>query len=133
MSTPLFIRSPSNGSGAGPILGASLASYSGATPMDDLTDFQDEPMLVEEIAYCVEKFSTLEGMLLLALEDGYANRRLIGAYDIAAGSATLLAGDRIKLDLVIEPGLKLVAAHNVTIAGPTFVEMHIVPIGGIVR
>jgi hypothetical protein len=133
MSTPLFERTVTNGSGTAAILGASLAAYSGATTMVDLTAVQDEPMLIDEIAYCAEKFSTLDGELLLALVDGSGNRRLVGAYDIPAGSASLMASGRIALNLVIEAGFKLVAAHNVTIAGPTFVNVHVVPLGGIVR
>lgn len=133
MSTPLFNQEPTNGNGTAPIVGASLAAYTGATPMADLTTVGGEPVLIEEIAYCAEKFSTLDGMLLLAIVDGAGNRRLVGAYDIPAGSATLMASDRIKVNLLIAAGFKLVAAHNVTIAGPAFVNLHVVPIGGVVR
>lgn len=133
MSTPLFNQQPTNGSGTAAILGASLAAYSGATTMVDLTTVGGEPVLIEEIAYCAEKFSTLDGMLLLAIVDNSGNRRLVGAYDIPAGSASLIANDRIKVDLLIAAGFKLVAAHNVTVAGPTFVNLHVVPIGGVVR
>lgn len=133
MSTPLFNQEPMNGSGTAAIVGASLAAYSGATPMVDLMAIAGEPTIIEEIAWCAEKFSTLEGMLLLALVDNSGNRRLIGAYDLAAGSSTLLASGRIQLDLTVAAGFKLVAAHNVTIAGPTFVNVHVVPIGGVVR
>jgi hypothetical protein len=133
VSTPLFERTVTNGIGTAAILGASLAAYSGATTMVDLTDIEDEPMLIDEIAWCTEKFSTLEGQLLLALVDGSSNRRLVGTYDIPAGTATLMASGRIALNLSIAPGFKLVAAHNVTIAGPAFVDLDVVPIGGIIR
>lgn len=133
MSTPLFNREPINGSGTAAILGASLAAYSGSTTMVDVTDIEDEPMIIDELTWCTEKFSTLEGELLLALVDGSGNRRLVGAYDLSAGSSSLKASGRIVLNLMIAAGFKLVAAHNVTVSGPTFVNVHLVPIGGIVR
>lgn len=133
MSTPLFNQEPTNGSGTAAILGASLAAYSGATPMADLTTVGGEPVLIEEIAYCAEKFLTADGMLLLAVVDGGGNRRLIGAYDIPAGSAALLASGRIKVDFLMEAGFKLVAAHNVQDSLAAFTNLHLVPIGGVVR
>ena len=133
MSAPLFIQEPSNGSGTAAILGASLAAYSGATAMVDLTTAAGEPVLIEEIAYCAEKFSTHEGQLLLAIVDGTGNRRLIGAYDIPVGSATLIASGRIKVDFVMAAGFKLVAAHDVQDAGSAYTNLHVVPVGGVVR
>lgn len=133
MSSPLFIAEPQNGDGTGPILGASLAAYNAVTPMADLTTLGGEPVLVEEIAYCAEKFSTGDGMLLLAIEDGYGDRRLIGAYDIPAGTASLMATGRIKVDILIAAGYKLVAAHDVQDPLAAYASVDFVPFGGIVR
>lgn len=133
MSTPLFIQEPTNGSITGSILGASLAAFdNGTTVMADLTTVGGEPVLIEEIAYCVEKLSTLDGMLLLGIVDNSGRRRLVGAYDIPAGSSSLLASGRIKVDLLIAANYKLVAAHTVQ-DGSGYVNMHVVPIGGVVR
>ncbi len=133
MSTPLFERTATNGTNTAAVLGASLASYSGSTTMVDLTASADEPILIEEVAWCAEKFSTAVGQLLLALVDGSSNRRLIGAYPLSAGSATLAASDVIRLDLTIEPGFKLVAAHDVKDNVAAYTNVHLVALGGIVR
>lgn len=133
MSTPLFIRTPTNGTGTVSVLGASLAAYSGATPMVDLTALADEPTLVEDVAWCVQKFSTAEGTLILGLVDASGNRRLVGAFDLAAGSATVFASGRVELELTIQTGFKLVAAHNVKDGGAAFTNVDLVPLGGVVR
>lgn len=133
MSTPLFIRTPTVGSGTVAIAGASLANYSGATAMSDLTGVAAEATLIEEIAWTAQAFSTQAGMLILALTDGNGNRRLVGAYPLAAGSASLFASGRIQLGVTIAPGFKVVAAHNVQDAASAYANLDVVPLGGVVR
>jgi hypothetical protein len=133
MSTPLFVRTPTVGKGTIAVLGASLAAFSGATVMADLTDVAAEATLIEEVAWCAQAFSTQAGMLILALVDGSGNRRLVGAYSIAAGSASLFANGRVQLGLTIAPGYKLVAAHNVQDSLSAYANLDLVPLGGVVR
>jgi hypothetical protein len=132
MSMPLFIEVPTVGSGTAAVTGQSLAAYSGSTPMADITEVVAEPTLIETIGWSVHKFSTQAGMLLLGISDG-TNRRIFGAYPIAAGAALLFASDSIAVNLTIEPGYKLVAAHNVQDAGSAYVDLDLVPFGGVVR
>lgn len=133
MSTPLFNREPTNGDGTGPILGASLAAYTSGTAMAAITAIDDEPVLIDYITWCTEKFSTHEGMLLLSIVDGYGNRRLVGAYDLAAGTATVMASGVIELNFTLAAGYQLEAAHNVQDNSSAYTNVHIVPVGGVVR
>lgn len=134
MSTPLFIRTPMVGNGTVAIAGLSLAAYSNATAMSDLTSVAAEATLVEEIAWCAQAFSTQAGMMILALVDGSGNRRLVGAYTIPAGSTSLLASGRIQLGVTIPPAYKLVVAHNVQNAAVSaYVNLDVVPLGGVLR
>jgi hypothetical protein len=71
-------------------------------------------------------------MLILAMSDG-TNRRLIGSFPLAAGSATAFASGTIAVNFVIAPGYKLTAAHNVEDSGSSYVDVDFVPFGGVVR
>jgi hypothetical protein len=58
---------------------------------------------------------------------------VVGAYVLSAGTATLFASGRITINLTLPVGHKLCAAHDVTVSGPSYVDLSIVPLGGIVR
>lgn len=134
MSTPLFIRTPFAGNGAGGILGEDLSTYADTDAFTELTDFVAEPTLVEEVAWCAQKFSTLAGELIVGMIDAGYNWRLIGAYTLPAGSSTLFASGRIALDVVLPTGFKLGVRHAVKVlGGGSFATLDIVPLGGVVR
>jgi hypothetical protein len=128
----MFIELPTVGSGTAAITGQDLSAFSGATVMSDLTAIVNEPTLIETIAWSAQKFSTHVGMLVLAVSDG-THRRLVGAYELAAGTAALFASGTVAVNFVVPPGYKLVAAHNVQDAGSAFTDVNFVPFGGVVR
>lgn len=132
MSTPMFIERPTVGSGTSAVTGQSLSAFSGSTPMADLTAVVDEPTLIEAIVWSAQKFSTQLGMLILAVSDGI-NRRLVGAYALDAGTASLFANGTIVINFVVAPGYKLVAAHNAQDITSAYTTVDAVPFGGIIR
>lgn len=132
MSTPMFIELPTAGSGTAPVLGEDLSAFASGTAMADLTPLVTEPTLIESVEWSAQKFSTQAGMLIVALSDG-TNRRLIGAYAIDAGSASVFASGSVAVEVVVPPGYKLVAAHNVKDAVSAYTNLDLVPSGGVVR
>jgi hypothetical protein len=134
MSTPLFVQTPFAGNGTSAIVGEDLSAYSDADTFFELTNFVLEPTLVEELAWCAQKFSTQEGQLIVGLIDAGYNWRLVGAYDIPAGAAALFASGRIALGVVIPSGFKLGVRHSVKVSGGgSYATLDVVPLGGVVR
>jgi hypothetical protein len=129
----MFIREPIIGEldpAAG--FGQSLAAY-GAITWDPILADVLEATLIEEIQWSAIDFSSLAGMLALRLSNPTNEKFHLGSFAIPAGSSTLMANGRIVLNVELPVGWGMEAAHNVTRAGAIFVQLKILPLGGILR
>jgi hypothetical protein len=134
MSTPLFIQTPFAGNNTVPIVGEDLSAYADTDTFHEITNYVLEPTLVDELAWCATRYSTLEGQLIVGITESGYNWRLVGAYDIPAGAAALFASGRIALNVTIPSGYKMGVRHSVKVSGgASYATVDVVPLGGVVR
>lgn len=125
MSTPLFIRTP--------IMGTSDDAIQG-TDFQEIVAAVDEPTLIEEFAWAANLPDTTDGQLFVLVTKAAENPRLIGVYDMAAApSSTKNASGRIPFNVTLATGYSLLVKHTVEDNLANSAEVHVVPLGGIVR
>lgn len=133
MSTPLFIRTPTLGTGieTNVVTGQACSDPISTVTYSDLTNILVEPTLIEEVLWTANDLSTDAGMILLAIKNNGGQHLLLGAYAVPAGTASLIANGRIPVNVTLPAGYKLCAAHNVQ-KSASYVNFGFIPAGGAV-
>jgi hypothetical protein len=125
MSTPLFIREP--------VLGTDDAAIQG-TDFQEIVAAVDEPTLIEEFAWAANLPDTTAGQLFVLITKAAENPRLVGVYSMAAApGAGLNASGRIPFNIPLPVGYSLLVKHTVLDTFAASAEVHVVPVGGVLR